>query len=346
LSEARQDAFFMKSSRLLIILVASVALLAAGCGGGSDKVPKDAVASVDGTPVPQSQFDGLMTQARQSYKAQKRDFPKAGSAELQTLRNQAVQFLVQRVEFEQKAKDLGIEISEKQVADRLAQIKKQYFGGDQKKYAAQLKQQGLSDEQVQADIRSQLVSEAIFKKVSADVKVSDKDISDYYAKNQDQYGQKESRDVRHILVKTKAEADKIYAELKAGGDFAALAKKYSEDPGSKDQGGKMTISKGQTVAPFDQSAFLLPTNALSRPIKTEYGYHLIQPLSAVKPAKVTPLKDVKDSIRQQLLQTKRNEAMTKWVDDVKKDYEGKVKYAVGFTPPPAPSTTGTGTETQ
>ena len=340
----------MKSSRLLIVLVAVIGLLlglfAAGCGGGSGKVPKDAVASVDGTPVPQSQFDGLITQARKSYTAQKRDFPKAGSSELQTLRNQAVQFLVQRVEFEKEAKGLGIEVSEKQVASRLAQIKKQYFGGDDKKYAKQLGQQGLSDEQVKADIRSQLVSEAIFKKVTADVKVSDKDVEAYYAKNQDQYGQAESRDVRHILVKTKAEADKLYTQLKGGADFATLAKKFSQDPGSKDQGGKMTISRGQTVAPFDQTSFLLKVNTLSRPVKTEYGYHLIEPLSAIREAKTTPLKDVKDSIRQQLLQTKRNEAMTKWVDGVKKDYDGKVTYAVGFTPPPTPSTTSTGTQTK
>ncbi len=338
----------MKSSRLLIIVVVALvgllALLAAGCGG-SGKVPKDAVASVDGTPVPQSQFDGLMKQARKSYTAQKRDFPKAGSSELQTLRNQAVQYLVQRVEFEREAKELGIEVTEKKVSDRLAQIKKQYFGGDAKKYAKQLEQQGLSDEQVKADIRSQLVSEAIFKKVTADVKVTDKDIAADYAKNQEKYGQPESRDVRHILVKTKAEADKLYADLKAGGDFTALAKKLSQDPGSKDLGGKMTITRGQTVAPFDQTAFLLKVNTISRPVKTEYGYHIIEPLSPIREAKTTPLKDVKDSIRQTLLQSKRNDAMTKWVDGVKKAYDGKVKYAVGFTPPPAPSTTSTGTQT-
>ena len=50
------------------------------------------------------------------------------------------------------------------------------------------------------------------------------------------------------------------------------------------------------------------------------------------------MKDVKDSIRQQLAQTKKNEAMTKWVDELKKDYEDKVSYAVGFTPPPAATT--------
>ena len=95
------------------------------------------------------------------------------------------------------------------------------------------------------------------------------------------------------------------------------------------------------MAPFDQTAFLLKKDEISKPVKTEFGYHMIQPLGDVKPAKVTPLKDVKESIRQQLAQTKKNEAMTKWVDELKKDYEDKVSYAVGFTPPPAAATATT-----
>ena len=71
--------------------------------------------------------------------------------------------------------------------------------------------------------------------------------------------------MRHILVKTKAQANKIYDKIKAGGNFAALAKKYSTDPGSKDNGGKLTIIRGQTVAPFDTTAFLLSTNQVSAP---------------------------------------------------------------------------------
>ena len=140
--------------------------------------------------------------------------------------------------------------------------------------------------------------------------------------------------MRHILVKTKKQADDLYAQLQNGADFAALAKKFSEDTGSKANGGKLTISKGQTVAPFDQTAFALKNDEISKPVKTEFGYHMIQPLSATKPAKVTPLKEVKASIKQQLQQTKKNEAMTKWVDELKKDYEDKVSYATGFTPPP------------
>ena len=332
----------MKISRLAILLCALVSVALAGCGGGSDKVPTDAVAVVDGQEIAKSDYDALIAQAKKSYKNQKRDFPKAGSQEFQTLKNQAVQFLVQREQFEQEADNLDVNVTDKQVNARLAQIQKQYFGGDKKKYEKQLKEQGLSDKQVRNDIRAQIVSEKIFAQVTKDVKVTDKQIEDYYNKNKAQYSRPESRDVRHILVKTKAKANELEAQLKAGASFAALAKKYSEDTGSKADGGKLTISKGQTVAPFDKAAFALKKNAISKPVKTEFGYHIIQPLSDTKPATTTPLKEVKESIRQQLAQTKKNEAMTKWVDELKKDYKDKISYAVGFSPPPgATGTTST-----
>jgi parvulin-like peptidyl-prolyl isomerase len=330
----------VKISRLVVLLCALASIGLAGCGGGDKDVPADAVAVVDGQEIAKSDYEALIAQAKKSYKNQKRDFPAAGSQEFQTLRNQAVQFLVQREQFEQKAKDLDVEVTDKQVDARLEQIQKQYFGGDKKKFEKQLKEQGITEKQVRNDIRAQIVSEKIFAQVTRDVTVSDEDIQKYYEKNKAQYSQPESRDVRHILVKTKKQADALYTQLQNGADFAALAKKYSEDTGSKANGGKLTISKGQTVAPFDQTAFLLKKNAISKPVKTEFGYHIIQPLSDTKPAKVTPLKEVKASIKQQLQQTQKNEAMTKWVDDLKKDYKDKVSYATGFTPPPdAKSTT-------
>jgi foldase protein PrsA len=343
----------MRALRILTPLALVVVLVAACGGGGSKKVPSSAVAVVDKEQVTRNDFDGLIAQAKRTYKAQKRTFPKAGSAEYRALQTQAVEFLVQREEFAQKAKGLGIAVTDKQVDDRLKQIKQQYFGNSEKRYQAQLKTQGLTDAEVRDDIRSQLISEAIFNKVTKDTKVSDKEIQDYYAAHKSQYGQPESRDVRHILVKTKAQAQTIYDHLRQdkGSDFAAYAKKYSQDPGSKNQGGKLTISKGQTVPAFDQAAFTLPTKAISTPIKTQFGYHIIQPLSDVRPAKTTPLKDVKASIQQQLLQQKKNAAMTKWVDDTKKSYcsGSKVRYAAGFTPSPDPcaktSTTTSATTT-
>jgi parvulin-like peptidyl-prolyl isomerase len=335
----------MKISRLVLLLCALASIGLAGCGGSDKDVPADAVAVVDGQEIARSDYEALITQAKKSYKNQKREFPAAGSQEFQTLRNQAVQFLVQREQFEQEAESLDVEVTEKQVDARLEQIQKQYFGGDKAKFEKQLKDQGITEKQVRNDIRSQIISEKIFEQVTGDVKVTDAEIEAYYTKNKAQYSQPESRDVRHILVKTKKQADDLYAQLQGGADFAALAKKYSEDTGSKANGGKLTISKGQTVAPFDQTAFLLKKNAISKPVKTEFGYHIIQPLSDTKAAKVTPLSDVKASIKQQLQQTEKNEAMTKWVDDLKKDYKDKVSYATGFTPPPdAKSTTSTATQ--
>jgi parvulin-like peptidyl-prolyl isomerase len=335
----------MKISRLVLLLCALASIGLAGCGGSDKDVPADAVAVVDGQEIARSDYEALITQAKKSYKNQKREFPAAGSQEFQTLRNQAVQFLVQREQFEQEAQSLDVEVTEKQVDARLEQIQKQYFGGDKAKFEKQLKDQGITEKQVRNDIRSQIISEKIFEQVTGDVKVTDAEIEAYYTKNKAQYSQPESRDVRHILVKTKKQADDLYAQLQGGADFAALAKKHSEDTGSKANGGKLTISKGQTVAPFDQTAFLLKKNAISKPVKTEFGYHIIQPLSDKKAAKVTPLSEVKASIKQQLQQTEKNEAMTKWVDDLKKDYEDKVSYATGFTPPPdAKSTTSTATQ--
>lgn len=334
----------MQTSRfhaLPVLLLVLVALVAAGCGSdGEESVPADAVAVVDGAEVPKAEFDALMGQARSSYEAQKREFPKAGTPEYATLRNQAVAFLVQRVQFEQQAEELGVEVTEKQVADRLAQIKKQYFGGDEKKYVAQLRQQGLSEGQVKRDIRAQLLQEALFKKVTEGVRVSEREVEAYYGKNKGQYGQPESREVRHILVASRAKAQRLYAQLKGGADFAALARRHSTDPGSKDQGGKLTVSKGQTVPEFDRTAFLLPRGSLSRPVKTQYGWHLIEAVSAVRPAKTTPLSEVRESIRQQLLQTKRNERMTSWVEETKKEYADETRYQVGFAPPETTSDTG------
>ena len=197
----------MKISRLVLLLCVLASIGLAGCGGGDEDVPADAVAVVDGQEIAKSDYDALIAQAKKSYKNQKREFPAAGSQEFQTLRNQAVQFLVQREQFEQKAEDLDVEVTDKQVDARLEQIKKQYFGGDQKKFEKQLKEQGITEKQVRNDIRAQIVSEKIFAKVTGDAKVTDEEIAAYYAKNKTQYSQPESRDVRHILVKTKKQAD-------------------------------------------------------------------------------------------------------------------------------------------
>jgi parvulin-like peptidyl-prolyl isomerase len=336
----------MKPTRIIAaVLVVLSVLVATACGGGGGKenVPTDSVAVVDGTQVTKAQLTSLLERAKKTYKSQKRAFPKAGTAEYQALQTQAVAFLVQRAEYDNRASDMNIKVTDKEVTDRINQIRTQSFGGSQKKLDQQLKAQGYTPETLREDIKAQLISEKIYNEVTKDAKVSDAAIQKYYNENKSQFTTKESRDVRHILVKSKATADTLYKQIKGGADFAALAKKFSIDPGSKDKGGLLTIQKGQTVAPFDKVAFALKTNAVSTPVKTQYGYHIIKPVSAVKAASVQPLKDAKAQIQATLLEQAKNDAITKWTNDVKKYFEKKVTYATGYAPPAtATSATTTG----
>lgn len=324
---------------VLILVLALLGLGLAGCGGGDQNVPDGAVAVVDGEEITKSDFDALMARAKTSYEQNKRAFPKVGTPEYKTLQNQAVQYLVQQEKYRQKADDLDIKIEDKEVNERLKQVKDQYFNGDERKYQANLKQQGLTEEQVRREIENQLISEKIYEKVTEGVKVDDAAITDYYNKHKSDYKVAASRDVRHILVAKKALADTIHSQLESGGNFAALAKQYSTDPGSKQNGGKLTVRKGETVPQFDKVAFELKKGQLSEPVKTQYGWHIIEALSDVKPPSTTALKDVKEQIRQQLLQEKRQKAITDWSKDTNDEFKDQITYQVGYAPP----TTGTTT---
>jgi parvulin-like peptidyl-prolyl isomerase len=329
----------------MLLLALPLCLLAAACGGGGgggSSVAKEDAAVVGDVHITRAQLDRRLQQGKCSYELQKREFPKAGSPEFQAVQQQILQSLVQRAELEQKAPDLDVKVTDKQVEDQLAKLKKQYFGGSEKRYQTEIKRQCISDAEVHSDLKSNLLSDAIYKKVTGDVNVTTAASQAYYNSHKDTYTQPETRVVRHILVKDKALADKLYAQLKGGADFAALAKKYSTDPGSKTQGGQLTISKGQTVPEFDKTAFALKTGELSKPVKTQYGWHIIEAEKAAVPSKVTPFAQVKESIRQQLLQQQRSDSLQKWLDGVKKEFAAKVTYASGLAPPAtstAPATT-------
>jgi parvulin-like peptidyl-prolyl isomerase len=326
-------------------------------------VPQDAVAVVGNATISKSQFDKLLNAAKQGYKRQHRDFPKPGTEQYSVIRGQLVQNLVENAEYQEKAKDLGIKVGDSEVDQRLDQIKKQYFGSRpgqkpktseeiEKSYRAQIASQGLTDADVRYFVRIQLIREKIYKKVTKDVKVSDSDVKDYYNKHKKTYetpAQPESREVRHILVKSKSLADKIYGQLQSNPkDFPKLAKRYSVDTQTKPFGGRLPggVFKGKTVPAFDKAAFSLKTNEISKPVHTQFGWHIIQPLSGIKAAtaaKPLPFSQVKATIRQQLLQQKRQQGVQNWWNDTQKDFRHKIAYQQGYAPPKPAATSATTT---
>jgi parvulin-like peptidyl-prolyl isomerase len=326
----------MKLHYLLFAL--PLAVLVAGCGGGGTaKLNASDVAVVSGEHISKDKFDLAMSQQKRSLTSQGQAFPKAGTTAYASLRTQVMTVLIQNAEFESEAGKLGVNVSGKDVQTQLDQIKTQYFGGSEERYQKELKKQGYTDATVRDQIRSQLLAQRLFNKVTETVKASDKQVHAYYVAHKDQYPP--SRDVQEILVgkNKKTLADSIYSQIKNGADFAKLAKKYSQDPGSKNIGGKFTAKKGQDVPEFDAAVFSdAKTGTLLQPVNTkQYGWFVIKLTGDVKP---TAEAEVAETIRAQLEQQVRNQEMTDWVTKITKSYckGGKIKYQAGYQPSPDP----------
>jgi len=334
----------------------SLLLVLSACGGGGAmSVPSDAVAVVGDKAIPKSDWDALMALTKRNYAATNHAYPKAGSVELATLRTRATQTLIAGSEYEQEAKSLGVKPpSDKDITDRINQFKQQFCASRpgqappsksaiEKCWQRALKQQGYTEEDVRTGVRLELIRERVQQKVSGGIKVSDSDIKAYYDKHKSdpQYeipAAQVSRDVRHILVKNKALAERLYKALqKNPAKFVAFVKKYSQDPGSKATGGKYTDTKGTFDPQFEKVAFALATNQISKPTHTRFGWHIIQALGPIKsptPAHPAPLSQVKERIRQTLLSDKRTKALQKWQTDMQKHYCKTIAYQPGYSPPP------------
>ena len=321
----------MRATFLAVLTLAALAVPAAAARPAQE-VPPGAIAVVAGEPIPLAHFEALMARVRRGYRSAGRKFPPRTSREYRQLKDQAVRLLVQRAQYRQKAAQLGIAITDEQVDERLREIRRNAFGGSDRRLREALAKSGITYAEFREDLRTQLLSEAIYEAVTASATASDAEVDAYYASHQAQFRQPAMREVAHILVRTRARADWIYARIKAGASFAALARRYSLDPGSRNRGGRLTIGRGQTVKGFDRVAFSLRVGQVSRPVKTQFGWHVIKALSRIRPGRETPLEDVREPIRAYLVQTRRNELMNRWLEALKQEYAGKIVYVPGFEP--------------
>ena len=168
-------------------------------------------------------------------------------------------------------------------------------------------------------------------KIEAGVSVSHEDLQAYYDQHRDDYRVPEQVNVSHILIKTplpgpdgkvdpkgveeaRKKTEEVLKQLKAGGNFAELAKKYSEDPGSGKNGGSLGwIGKGRTVPEFEQTAFSLAKGATSGLVQSSYGFHIIR-LDDKQAAHVKTLDEVKDQIEGAMRQQKAAQAAANQVN--------------------------------
>ena len=193
--------------------------------------------------------------------------------------------------------------------------------GSEEALNRQLKLMGTTRTEVLTEWTDSATAENVLKR-ELKVNITDADAQKYYDENPARFEQPEMVRASHILLMTtdpktnaeltdsqkaakRKELEGILKRARAGEDFAALAKEYSEDPGSKDKGGEYKFPKGQMMPEFEAAAFSLNTNQISDIVTTKYGYHIIklsEKIPAQKVAFAKALSDIKDGLTQQALQ--------------------------------------------
>lgn len=186
----------MRSLRLLVAPIVLASPFAAGCGHDSPAVPASAIVVVGDRTIARVEFDALMAQSKDSYRRSGRTFPAPGTPAYAELRDSAVRLLVERAELEQKAPGLGVTVDGGQVENQRKLLIEQTFGGSEATYRARLRAVGMTDAQVRDALRAQLLSEAVFQAVTADVDVPTADVKRYYEAHLKDYESPTGRIVR------------------------------------------------------------------------------------------------------------------------------------------------------
>jgi foldase protein PrsA len=352
-----------KSLRFLSALGAVLFALTglAACGG----IPGDAVVSIGGTSITKNAFNHWMAVASASsalstgekpavpeppeyttciaHLAKTAPKPAKGqkapthaqlksecAQQYKSLLSEVLGFLISSQWVLSEASSLGVKISDSQVHKEFTKIKTAQFP-KASEFEKFLHTSGQTVSDLLLRVKLNLLSSKIQKKiVSGKSKVSEAEVAKYYSENKSRYGTPEKRDVRIILTKTEAQAKSAKKEVESTRNFATVAKKDSIDPTSKANGGELKeVVKGEEEKALDTAIFSAQKNVLGGPVKTPFGYYVYEVLS-VKTGTQEPLSKVKSTIKQQLIATNQQKALSKFVKEFKKRWQGKTECRSGY----------------
>ncbi len=285
--------------------------------------PNAKVALVNGKPVLRSELDKILKNMKG---------PQGGNAGEEPTKEMMASALDHAITIEvlkQECAKQHIEVTDKEVEDRIGQIKKN-FPGD-KEFDAMLAKINMTQASLKENLKTDMtIRKLIDKEVADKITVSDQDVKDYYDNHLDKFKHPEQVRASHILVKVgpddkaeqKAEARKkiedIQKKLQAGGDFEALAKENSDCP-SKIKGGDLGyFDREAMVKPFSDAAFAMKPGETSGIVETQFGYHIIR-LTDKKAEGTQGFDEVKDDIQRYLKQSKVQNDVKEYIETLKKN---------------------------
>ena len=168
-----------------------------------------------------------------------------------------------------------------------------------------------------AKIKDNLLASYAAEKAVAGVKVTDKDVAEYYENNKAQFVGEETVNASHILVDSEEKALELLAKINAGEiTFENAARENSSCPSSQNGGNLGDFGKGQMVPEFDSAVFAMEVGEVSAPVKTQFGYHLIK-LNAKNEAKTMPLSEIAEDIKNALTAEKQRAAYDSRINQLK-----------------------------
>ena len=312
---------FYQIFTILILVLFSLPAMAA------DKTPSGGkVAVINGVVITQAHFD---KELKVHLERVSRQGKQISEEQITALKKDVLEGLIEREILYQESQKAGIKIDDQKVNDQMAGIRKRFPNEEEFKKA--LASMGLTEEEVRTQIQRGLAIRGLIdQKVANKIVVTDEETKAYYDGNPQLFKQPEQVKASHILIKveptaddaTKAAARKkiedIRKKLTDGGDFAELAKEYSEGPSAPKGGDLGYFRRGQMVKAFDDTAFSMKINEVSGLVETRFGYHLIKVYDK-KPEQTLAYADVKDKIAQRLKQEKIEKDAIAYAENLKKD---------------------------
>ena len=293
------------------------------------------IATVNGTDITESELQRTINQMARQVMQQNQ-----GQVNPMVLQQKDVIFFQQaldrRIRWElalQQADEKEVSIDEQQIDEQVQQIQSQV--GSERELQQALQQQGMTLESFKSTIREQLkVQNLIEQEVEEPGAISEEEMKAFYDENISEFEQPEQVKASHILLRVTPEAaqekkDAAQEQLASIREqivneemsFAEAAQEYSEDPSNAEQGGDLGFFSSERMVPsFSEVAFSMDPGAISEPVETRFGYHLIQ-VTDKKAEETVPFEEVQSQIADFLQSQQTQEKVNAYFDQLREDAE-------------------------
>jgi foldase protein PrsA len=267
-------------------------------GGKAAPLEDTAVAVVNGVAISKKEYQSTLAHAERSFS------PKPG--ERAELARRVLEKMVADELLIQHARARGIQVTSGEVDKKLREIAR--TGGGEAALEAFSKQSGLDESRMRANLERNLTIERLAERMRASEKISPGEVARYYEEHRQEFLREDSVAIAHILFREGTgrgdpykRSRKVSAEIQAGLSFAEAARKHSDDPNTRDRGGLLgTMKRGEMLPALEQVAFSMQEGAISSPVKSPSGIHLLRVLERRQGGE-RPLEEVQEEIRARML---------------------------------------------